>query len=118
MRPHKHFDTLHASYAGPASPRLAQDSTIGTLTGSTGANCQLIRDGGCRSFHSQSPVAALPVPRGKKDCILDCNRVGNCLATRGICQCPAGRFWPGRPMGVSQRWRAWLLIEDAGLACH
>lgn len=45
---------------------------------------------GCSLFAAQVPLPAVSPPKGDTPCILDCNMVGNCLATKGLCQCPAG----------------------------
>lgn len=52
--------------------------------------CKGLLDGGCGLYMAQKPIPAVSPLKGSLPCVLDCNGVGNCLATEGFCQCGAG----------------------------
>lgn len=117
---------VNTTVAAGASILGALSSTATTaLTGPVPARCKSIVHDGCRLYVTQKPIPALSPLKGNLSCVLNCNHVGNCLATKGICQCGAGAaltrgwvwgFWRGgrRRAGEASREGGELKIRRQG----
>lgn len=52
--------------------------------------CLLTLGDWCGQYKRQVPLRYKPAPRGSKQCLNNCNGVGNCNYDTGLCDCPAG----------------------------